>query len=139
EGFATGASLKLAMDKPVVVAFDSNNLKPVALALSEKYPDAKLIICADNDHNPKTDKNVGLEKAQQAALAVNGSVAVPVFTQEETKAGLTDFNDLHKKHGLKAVSESFSQFQEKEQAVQNKGILSTIKEKFVGQSGGMSR
>ncbi|MGL4208455.1 MAG: zincin-like metallopeptidase domain-containing protein, partial [Candidatus Adiutrix sp.] len=46
EGFATGASLKLAMDKPVVVAFDSNNLKPVALALSEKYPDAKLIICA---------------------------------------------------------------------------------------------
>ncbi len=37
EGYATGATVYETMNEPVVVAFDSGNLKPVAQALREKY------------------------------------------------------------------------------------------------------
>jgi len=49
EGYATGASIHEATGFVVVVALDAGNLKPVALAIREKYPEATIIICADND------------------------------------------------------------------------------------------
>ncbi|MDR2946202.1 MAG: DUF5710 domain-containing protein, partial [Candidatus Adiutrix sp.] len=102
EGFATGASLHMATGKPVAVAFDAGNLKPVAIQLREKFPQAKIIICADNDHKAK--KNIGLEKAQAAAQAVQGQVISPDFTAAEKEKGLTDFNDLHRERGLEALA-----------------------------------
>lgn len=106
EGYATGASLHMATKKPVAVALDSGNLEPVAKALREKFPQAQITICADNDHalmrNGKP-YNVGMEKAKAAALAVGGRLAAPVFTEDEKAKGLTDFNDLHKSRGLKEV------------------------------------
>jgi len=83
------------------MAFDANNLKAVAMAIREIYPEANIVLCADNDH--KGDKNVGLEKAQEAAQAVGGEVISPEFTKEEMARGLTDFNDLHQARGLGAV------------------------------------
>lgn len=106
EGYATGASLHMATGKPVAVAFDSGNLLPVAEAIRDKYPNAAITICADNDHSMKRDGkpyNVGVEKARLAARKVNGKVKVPTFTDKEKAQGLTDFNDLHKAHGLEAV------------------------------------
>ena len=103
EGYATGASLHQATGLPVAVAFDAGNLKPVAEALKEKFPNSTLTLCADNDHSNKL--NVGLEKAKDAALAVNGKVVFPRFTSEEMSRGLTDFNDLHQARGLKKVQE----------------------------------
>ncbi len=107
EGFATGASLHMATGKPVAVAFDAGNLKPVAIKLRENFPQAKIIICADNDHKAK--KNVGLKKTLDAAQAVQGQVLVPDFTDAEKKKGLTDFNDLHQERGLEAVTELLKQ------------------------------
>ncbi|MEG6502659.1 MULTISPECIES: zincin-like metallopeptidase domain-containing protein [unclassified Desulfovibrio] len=49
EGYATGASLHMATGKPVAVAFDAGNLEPVARKLREKYPNAAITICADNE------------------------------------------------------------------------------------------
>ncbi|MFO1351541.1 MAG: toprim domain-containing protein [Gammaproteobacteria bacterium] len=49
EGYATGASIHEATDYVVVVAFDCGNLEAVARALKAKYPDARLVIAADND------------------------------------------------------------------------------------------
>lgn len=106
EGYATGASLHMATEKPVAVALDTGNLEPVATALREKFPQAQIVICADNDHalmrNGKP-YNVGMEKAKAAALAVGGKVVAPMFNVEEKAKGLTDFNDLHKSRGLKEV------------------------------------
>lgn len=111
EGYATGASLHMATKKPVAVALDSGNLEPVAKALREKFPQAQITICADNDHalmrNGKP-YNVGMEKAKAAALAVGGKVTAPVFTEEEKAKGLTDFNDLHKSRGLAEVTRQMS-------------------------------
>lgn len=50
EGYATGASLHMATEKPVAVAFDAGNLEVVAKAIREKFPKAQITICADNDN-----------------------------------------------------------------------------------------
>jgi len=110
EGYATGASLHMATGKPVAVAFDAGNLEPVARKLREKYPNAAITICADNDHQhtrrtPEGPElwNKGLVMAQDAAKAVGGKVLAPVFNEEEKARGLTDFNDLHVSRGLEEV------------------------------------
>lgn len=79
EGYATGATLHEATGHAVVVAFDAGNLKSVAIALRNKYPNFRFIICADNDVG--TDGNPGLVKATEAARMVNGLLAIPVFPE----------------------------------------------------------
>ena len=80
------------------MACDAGNLKPVAEALHALYPNARIIIAADDDR--ATEGNPGLTKATQAAKAVKADLAVPHF--EEGEPG-TDFNDLADMHGLEAV------------------------------------
>lgn len=105
EGYATGASIHMATGAPVAVAFDAGNLKPVAQAIREKYPNAAITVCADNDHGKEqeTGRNVGVEAARDAAHAVQGKVRIPIFTADEKQQGLSDFNDLHKSRGLDAA------------------------------------
>jgi putative DNA primase/helicase len=112
EGYATGASLHMATGKHVAVAFDAGNLLDVAVALREKYPNAKITICADNDHHVKT--NIGVEKAKYAAQAVGGRVVIPSLSPQEKKQGLTDFNDIHKARGLQSVARSVNKDNELE-------------------------
>jgi phage/plasmid primase-like uncharacterized protein len=100
EGFATAASCREATEYPAVIAFDAGNLLPVATVIREKFPDAQIIICADDD--AWTDGNPGMTKATETARAVNGAVAVPAFSGERL-AGQTDFNDLAKVEGLAAA------------------------------------
>jgi putative DNA primase/helicase len=97
EGYATGVSIHEAAGHAVAVAFHAGNLAPVAGALQEKYPDLRLVICADNDIKPN-DRNIGLEEATKAAQAVNGFIAVP-----ERDGQKCDFNDLARLKGPHAV------------------------------------
>ncbi|NDV26902.1 zincin-like metallopeptidase domain-containing protein [Desulfovibrio sp. JC010] len=101
EGYATAASVHMATKEPTVVAFDASNLKPVAKALKETYPQCQIAIVGDNDHHLKN--NIGVEKAEKAAWAVGGTAIVPKFTAEEREQGLSDFNDLHQSSGLEEV------------------------------------
>lgn len=110
EGYATGATLHMAVQKPVVVAFDAGNLKPVAMKLREKYPNATITICADNDHQHTRNTSEGVELwnkgiilAQDAAKAVEGKVVAPVFNDEDKARGLSDFNDLYQARGFEEV------------------------------------
>lgn len=101
EGYATGASIHEATGYAVAVAFNAGNLLPVARALRAKFPDLRLIVCADDD--TMTDGNPGLTKAGEAAQAVGGRLAVPDFGAQRP-GGATDFNDLHRHAGPAAVS-----------------------------------
>lgn len=134
EGFATGAAIREATELPVVVAFDAGNLKPVAKALRDKYPQARIVIAADNDEftfhqkfrpkdvNPKDIPgddprweewrglgylyNTGVDKAAQAAVAIGGArVIIPRFFDVATRP--TDINDLMVLDGLSAVKAAF--------------------------------
>lgn len=100
EGFATGASIHEATGHAVAVAFNAGNLQPVAVALRTKLPDVRLVICADDDS--ATAGNPGLTKATEAAAAVGGLVAVPVFGDDRPD-GASDFNDMAALCGLEAV------------------------------------
>ena len=77
EGYATAATIFKAMGGAVAVAFNAGNLPAVARALRAKFPNLRMVICADNDTN--TQGNPGLTRAYEAARAVGGFVAVPRF------------------------------------------------------------
>ncbi len=54
EGYATGASIHEATGCAVAVAFNAGNLGLVARALRAKFPELRIIVCADNDIRDKT-------------------------------------------------------------------------------------
>ena len=100
EGYSTGASIYEATKIAVAICFDAGNLLPVALELSTKHPNAKLLVAGDDDrHN---EVNTGRIKACETATHVGGSVVFPLF-DEHVKGNPTDFNDLHKLKDLKEV------------------------------------
>lgn len=104
EGFATGASIHEATGHPVAVAFNAGSLEAVALALRAKYPGARLILAADDDH--RTEGNPGMDKATEAARAAGAVLAVPRFPADRPEKA-TDFNDMHQLAGLEAVRACF--------------------------------
>ncbi|MFA8630510.1 MULTISPECIES: toprim domain-containing protein [Xanthomonas] len=79
EGYATAASIYEATGYPTAVAFDAGNLEPVARELRNKFPDALIVLCADDDAATALCRgiNPGLANAQRAAHAVGGVVALP--------------------------------------------------------------
>jgi len=79
EGYATAASIHEATGYPTAVAFDAGNLEPVARELRGKFPQALIVICADDDAATALRRgiNPGLASAQLAAQAVGGVVALP--------------------------------------------------------------
>lgn len=100
EGYATGATLHEITGHAVVCAFTAGNLKPVAEALRQQYPDTVLVICADDDH--LTEGNPGLTKAIETAETVSGVLVVPCFPATRNVTD-SDFNDLAGLAGPEAV------------------------------------
>lgn len=76
EGYATGATIHMATGWPVFIAFDAGNLESVALFIRQKWPHAKIIICADKD-----ESGVGQQKAEKAAIAIRATVVMPHFNE----------------------------------------------------------
>jgi len=134
EGFATGATIRQATGLPVAAAIDSGNLVYALHSLKLKFPQAKFVLCADNDawtfENSKRPKdviarevaaddprweawreagmlwNVGIDKARQAAAKCGGaSVVSPCFDGLPLDNKPTDFNDLAIMFGEAAVAE----------------------------------
>lgn len=119
EGVATAASLHESIqnemfknDVAVIAAFNSNNLVSVTQAIHEKYPEAKIIIAADDDlaTEIKIGINPGKAKAQEAvSLCPDKAIMItPVFMPGEQNSNskqFTDFNDLHTQStgGIRAV------------------------------------
>jgi len=101
EGYATAATLHEASGYAVAVAFNAGNVKHVTRALRQKFPAAKLLICADNDRETeaKTGKNPGAIVATEAAKAELCSWCMPAALPD----GGTDYNDLAAASGLDAV------------------------------------
>ena len=92
EGYATGASIHLACECTVYVAFSANNLPAVAAIVRNMFPDKPILVCGDNNET-------GRSKGQEAAQAAQARLVLPAFTTEAVK----DFNDLHQSEGLQEV------------------------------------
>lgn len=103
EGLATVLSaLMMRSDALAVAAIDAWNLVPVVQVMRRKYPDAKIIIAADNDQ--LDDKpNTGADTANKAATSVSGWVSLP---PTDYKA---DWNDYHQQNGLEVATGAFNE------------------------------
>lgn len=99
EGYATAASIFEATGFMTAVAFDSANLRAVAEALRAAWPERELLLCGDDD---LTIGNPGATKAEEAAKAVAGRVALPWWMGARPDGG-SDYNDLAAAKGLGAV------------------------------------
>lgn len=102
EGWATGCSLHQATGHAVAVAFSDSNLLPACKSLRAKFPEWKIIVCADDDY--AVQGNPGVTMATGAARAVGGLLAVPDFTGTRRGEKDTDFNDLAQRKGVDAVA-----------------------------------
>ena len=109
EGFATMAKVFELTKKPCVAAMSCYSLEKVARQLREKYPEAKIIITADNDWETerKHDRNPGLLYANAVAnssvlgVKLADGVINPEFTEEDV--GLSDWDDYAVKYGDEAA------------------------------------
>jgi putative DNA primase/helicase len=98
EGWATGATAHAATDLPVVAAMDAGNLVRVAPLVQARFPEATLVILADNDLKPGRDTNPGVTAATAAARATQSLLAIPPIPG--------DFNDLAAACGIDAVRDA---------------------------------
>jgi putative DNA primase/helicase len=98
EGWATGATAHAATDLPVVAAMDAGNLVRVAPLIQARFPEAALVILADNDLKPGRDTNPGVAAATAAARATQSLLAIPPIPG--------DFNDLAAACGIDAVRDA---------------------------------
>ena len=101
EGWATGWTIWHLTGEAVIVAFNCGNLKAVAVASAERYPEAELIIAADNDRWKRCHlgPNPGVQHARAAAEAAGCEIVIPDFEGLLPKERPTDFNDLWQREG----------------------------------------
>lgn len=86
EGYATGDAVHRATGHPVIVAFNTSNLRRVARLWNELRPDLHFTIFADDDEatavremeRSGTYKNPGIEAARAAAEEIGAAVAYPL-------------------------------------------------------------
>lgn len=90
EGFATGLSVHEATGSKVYVAWDTGNLSPMAYLVKRWHPDSTIIYASDNDEN-----GAGQRYAESAASAIGAELIICPIP--------TDFNDMAKQQGVKAV------------------------------------
>lgn len=111
EGLATTLTAHLMRPTALaVVALDAGNLPTVAQAMRQLYPEAAIIIAADNDwHEPgeldehgKTKVNGGKIFAVKAAEAVKGSVSLPPTSYK------ADWDDYRQQNGLESATTAFN-------------------------------
>lgn len=112
EGYATSVTSALLMPDAInIAAIDAGNLLSVALVFREAFPDARIIIAADNDwHLPgeldehgKLKVNAGKLAAEKTAAAVDGWISLP---PTEYKA---DWDDYRQQHGVEAARQAFTE------------------------------
>lgn len=103
EGYATGASIHMALGWEVACAYCCGNLLPCGRVLRGTFPDRTIIFAADNDQFTEKTPNPGKNKAIEAAKASKAMVVWPEFSDEALAGKPTDFNDLHRLAGLKEV------------------------------------
>ena len=103
EGFATMAKVFELTCLPCAAAMSCFRLENIAKILREKFPNAKIIIIADNDHQTerKTGKNPGLIHARNVCKSsllgkpLADGLIYPKFSPEQNASDWDDFAAIH--------------------------------------------
>ncbi|MEX7635248.1 primase-helicase zinc-binding domain-containing protein [Serratia marcescens] len=102
EGYATGLTVHRLTGETVCVALSANNLAAVAEQLRSHYPDARLLLAADNDRS-----GTGQARAAEAATLTGGTPALP-----PTEG---DWNDVYGREGAEATRAQLQAFSQPSQ------------------------
>ncbi|HFL6936700.1 TPA: primase-helicase zinc-binding domain-containing protein [Serratia marcescens] len=102
EGYATGLTVHHLTGESVCVALSANNLPAMAQQLRTQYPDALLLLAADNDEN-----GTGQTRAAEAAQLSGGKPALPSETG--------DWNDVYQQQGKLAALAQLTAFNQPKQ------------------------
>lgn len=82
EGVATGLTLTATTGYPTAICFSAGNLQPAGVALRAKFPDVRMVVCADRDE-------AGLKAAHATARAIGANVVVPQSVKQATQQEAT--------------------------------------------------
>ncbi|WP_145529490.1 primase-helicase zinc-binding domain-containing protein [Yersinia alsatica] len=102
EGYATGLTVHHLTGESVCVALSVNNLSALAQQLRSHYPDALLLLAADNDEN-----GTGQTRATEAAQLSGGKLALPPV--------LGDWNDVYQQQDKQATLTQLQAFNQPQQ------------------------
>ncbi|MNG57896.1 DNA primase TraC [compost metagenome] len=102
EGYATGLTVHQLTGESVCVALSANNLPAMARQLRTRYPDAALLLAADNDEN-----GTGQNRAAEAAQLSGGKLALPSETG--------DWNDVYLQQGKLVALAQLTAFSQPQQ------------------------
>lgn len=83
EGYATAASLFYWLGVPTVIAFSASNLTATSIALRDKYPTKRIIVCGDTGSD-------GVKYGEQAARMGNAELKTCPPLQHGS-----DYNDAY--------------------------------------------
>ena len=102
EGYATALTAAQLAAGWVVAAISASNLPNVAQAVHTRWPQARIVIAADNDFYDGKE-NTGKVWAEKAAKAVNGCVTLPPTRHK------ADWNDFMQENGPTRAKEAFNE------------------------------
>lgn len=108
EGLSTAASVFEATGCATVVALNANNLPEVVAAYRRAYPEAHLVIVADNDKWKPLKGNTGVLAAARASFECGAHYVIPEFSNSHSDREPTDANDLRILSGLDALQTQLS-------------------------------
>jgi len=106
EGLATALSIRLAVpdEVPVFAAWNAGNLLPAGEILRTRYPDAAMLIAADDDPTPR---NPGMRAAARAAWRLGADISYPLLDRRHTQGKISDYNDWHAQGGIEPLRAHF--------------------------------
>lgn len=109
EGYATAASIGMALHCTVLVAFNTSNLVKLCRALQENtgFTPSRVVICADNDGGTKG--NPGMAAAHEARDAlVKQGIECSIRAPQASEGTSCDWNDFHCANGLEATRKALT-------------------------------
>lgn len=109
EGYATAATAAELTGCVAVMAGSASNLTATARAIKKAFPDAEIIIVADNNANNK--ENTGLKEGLRAARAIRAKMCIPPYDGDLNDAISKD-NSPDKARGILASADAPDTFDE---------------------------
>jgi putative DNA primase/helicase len=103
EGVATVLSARQASGHPAIAALSNTNLRTVAQAMRDRYPEATLVILADLVKATGAPDPHAIDATRLAA----GKLAIPNFGTDR-RPSTKDFNDMAELFGAESVSQAIA-------------------------------
>lgn len=105
ESYVTAASCFELTGLAMVTAFSADNLKPVGIALKNKFPNSPVIVFGDNDRHLQENKGKLAAYLTKEELGNICRVVIPEFEGYPVSREFSDWNDFVREKGVKETRE----------------------------------